>query len=151
MFIGFADFYWRFIQGFSRIAVLLTSLLKTTRLSKSVSKAFMANNNEVDSSGGSRANEIIVNLSKNMKSKKLMHMLNIGAMRKPNFLIFNAKKTFNHLWLAFIKALIFRHFDLKSHIQIKTNVTSYAIYRVLSQLNLNSNILLNNLNKSDID
>ena len=30
VFLGFANFYWQFIQGFSRITVLLTSMLKTT-------------------------------------------------------------------------------------------------------------------------
>ena len=30
VFLGFANFYWRFIQGFSRIAALLISILKTT-------------------------------------------------------------------------------------------------------------------------
>ena len=30
VFLGFANFYWRFIQGFSRITTLLTSMLKTT-------------------------------------------------------------------------------------------------------------------------
>ena len=30
VFLGFANFYWRFIQGFSRIATLLISILKTT-------------------------------------------------------------------------------------------------------------------------
>lgn len=29
MFIGFANFYQHFIQGFSKIMVLLTSILKT--------------------------------------------------------------------------------------------------------------------------
>ena len=31
VFLGFANFYRQFIQGFSRIATLLTSILKTTR------------------------------------------------------------------------------------------------------------------------
>ena len=30
VFLGFANFYWRFIQGFSRIGALLISMLKTT-------------------------------------------------------------------------------------------------------------------------
>ena len=30
VFLGFANFYWRFIQGFSKIAAPLTSMLKTT-------------------------------------------------------------------------------------------------------------------------
>ena len=29
VFLGFVNFYWQFIQGFSNIAVLLTSMLKT--------------------------------------------------------------------------------------------------------------------------
>ena len=32
VFLGFANFYWQFIQGFSRIAAPLTSILKTTGL-----------------------------------------------------------------------------------------------------------------------
>ena len=78
-------------------------------------------------------------------------MPNIGAAREPNFLTPNAKEAFNYLKLAFIKAPIFWHFDLESHIRIKTNASSYAIGRVLSQLNLDSDTSPNdtNLNKSD--
>ena len=61
-----------------------------------------------------------------------MYMPNIRATREPNFLTPNAKKAFNHLRLTFIKALIFRHFDLNSHIQIKTGASGYAIDRVSS-------------------
>ena len=32
VFLDFTNFYWHFIQGFNRIAALLTSMLKTTRL-----------------------------------------------------------------------------------------------------------------------
>ena len=46
-------------------------MLKTTGLSRlSVPKVFKAENDEVDGSGG-RADEIIVNLSKSSKVKKL--------------------------------------------------------------------------------
>ena len=31
VFLGFANFYWQFIQSFNRIAIPLTSILKTTR------------------------------------------------------------------------------------------------------------------------
>ena len=60
VFIGFANFYRRFIQGFSRIAALLTSLLKATGSSNLASKAFRADDNEVVGVGG-RANGTIVN------------------------------------------------------------------------------------------
>ena len=76
-------------------------------------------------------------------------MPNIRAMGQSNSLTPNAKKAFNYLKLAFIKAPILRHFDLESHIQIKTDVSRYTIGRVLSQLNLNSNASPNDLNKSD--
>ena len=79
----------------------------------------------------------------------MTHVPNIKAMRKPNFLISDAKKAFNHLRLAFIKAPILRHFDLESHIRIETDVSDYAIGKVLNQLNLDSDAPLNDLNKSD--
>ena len=49
-------------------------------------------------------------------------MLNIEATKKSIFFTLNAKKAFNYLWLAFIKALIPQHFNLKSHIWIEINV-----------------------------
>ena len=150
MFIGFANFYQRFIRAFNRIAAPLTSLLKTTGSSDSALKAFRANNNEVVG-GCSRANETVVNLSKNDKSKNLTRVSNIGATGEHNFLTPNTKKAFNHLWLAFIKAPILQHFDLESHIQIETDVSGYAIDGVLSQFNLDFDAPPNDLNKSDFD
>ena len=107
VFIGFTNFYQRFIKGFSRFTTLLTFLLKITGLSKLAPKTLRVNDNEVVSSNSSKANKTFVNLSKNKKSKNLMRMPNIGAIKKPIFLIFNTKKAFNQLRLAFIKAPIF--------------------------------------------
>ena len=151
VFIGFANFYWRFIRGFSRIAILLTFLLKIIGSSNWASKAFRADDNKVVSDGGSRANETVVNLSKNNKFRNLMCVPNIGAMKKSNFLTPDVKKAFNHLRLAFIKAPILQHFDPESHIRIETDVSGYAIGGVLSQLNLDSDAPPNdsNSNKSD--
>ena len=68
VFIDFVNFYQRFIQGFSRIAVLLISLLKTIGLSEELAlKMFRADNNEVVGVDD-RANKMVVNLSKNKKS-----------------------------------------------------------------------------------
>ena len=149
VFISFANFYRRFIQGFSRIAALLTSMLKTIRSSEtSAPRIFRADNDEIVKDGGGRANETIVDLSKNEKSRKSTRMPNIRATRKSNFLTPDAKKAFNYLRLAFIKALIFQHFDPESHIQIETDVSGYALGRVLSQLNLKSDAPPSDLNKS---
>ena len=80
-----------------------------------------------------------------------MYMLNIKAIREPNFLTPNTKKVFNYLRIAFIKALIFQHFDLKSHIWIKTSASGYAISRILSELNLDFNTPPNNSNSNKSD
>ena len=90
-------------------------MLKTTGLfEKLVPKTLRAGNNEVVGGDDNRANGTVVNLLKNKKSKKLTCMPNVRATRKPNFLTPNAKKAFNHLRLAFIKARILQHFDLES-------------------------------------
>ena len=116
-------------------------------------KALKAGNNEVVGGGSNKADKMIVDSSKfkNNKFEKLMHIPNIGAIRKPSFLTSNNKKIFNHLRPIFIKALILQHFDPECHIRIETNALSYIPSKVLSQLNLDSNTSLNdsNLNKSD--
>ena len=120
-------------------------MLKTTGSSEELApKTFRANNNKIVSSSSDRANETVRN-----SSKKSTRVPNIRAMGEPNFLTPDAKKAFNHLQLAFIKAPILQHFDLESYIRIKTDASGYAIGGVLSQLNLNSDAPLNDLNKSD--
>ena len=117
------------------------------------SKAFRADDNLIIDNDSSEANETVMNLSKNNKSRNSTHMPNIGAIKELFFLNLNVKKVFNYLWQVFIKTLILQHFDLKSHIQIKTDISGYVIGVMLSQLNLNSNILSNysNLNNFDFD
>ena len=145
VFIGFANFYQHFIQSFSKIAALLTSMLKTTKSSEELaSKMFKADNNKIVGGNGGRAHETVKN-----SSRKSTHVPNIGATKKPNFLTPDTKKAFNHLRLAFIKAPILQHFDLESHIRIKIDASGYVIDGVLSQLNLNSDGSPNDSNKSD--
>ena len=83
----------------------------------------------------------------------MTHVLNVEAINQLNFLIFNARKSFNYLRLAFIKVLIHQHFDLEKYIQIKTDTQGYTISKILNELNLNSNASSNdfNSNKSDLD
>ena len=145
VFIGFANFYRRFIRGFSRIAAPLTSMLKTTGSSEeSAPKTFRADDDKVVDGGGGRANKTVRN-----SSRKSTRVSNIGATGEPNFLTPDAKKAFNHLRLAFIEAPILRHFDPESHIRIETDASGYAIGGVLSQLNLDSDAPPNDSNKSD--
>lgn len=76
-------------------------------------------------------------MSKNNKSGSLTYIQNIWAIKKPIFLIFDAKKIFYYLRQVFIKALILQHFDFKYYIQIASDILDYAIGKVLSKLSTN--------------
>ena len=62
-----------------------------------------------------------------------MNLFNFNTNKAgSSFLTPNTGTTFNYLWLAFIEALIFQHFDPKYHILIEINVTGYLISDVQS-------------------
>ena len=90
MFVSFANFHWRFIRDFNRIAISLTSILKKTRL---------FTNKVIKNS--SNADKTVVEL---FISKKENRVPNIRAIKKPNFLISDAKRIFNYLRQTFIKS-----------------------------------------------
>ena len=72
---------------------------------------------------------------KSKKPSKSENSLNFDAIKTgPSFLILKARKIFNHLRLAFTKALIFWRFNLECYIWIGTNVSGYAIDSMLSHL-----------------
>ena len=127
VFIGFANFYWQFIWGFSKIAALLTSILKTTRSSDLPQRD---DDDEVVGGGGDKN----LSKSKKLKNAKSEIQIHIRATKEPTFLISSAKKVFNQLRQAFTEALILRRFDPECHIQIKTDALGYAIRGVLSKL-----------------
>ena len=56
------------------------------------------------------------------------------TVRSLDFLTPGAKLAFTKLKQTFFKALILHHFELKRHIWIETDVSGYAISKVLSQL-----------------
>ena len=69
------------------------------------------------------------------KSSKSGNSTNFDITKtRPKFLTPDAKIAFNRLQLTFIEALILQHFDPKYHIWIETDILSYAISGVLSQL-----------------
>ena len=149
VFLGFANFYWRFIQSFSCIATPLTSMLKTTGSTGSAAnpkeiKGEVGGDSMVDNSivrGGKATNPIKgKNQAKTTKSKILVKSKNYdfpkSRTEKAGTGFFNPKTrlAFTQLRQAFVKAPIFHHFDPESHIRIKTDVLGYAIGDILSQL-----------------
>ena len=123
VFLSFANFYWSFIQGFSKIAKPLTSMVKTTRSAKN-SSLLVAKDAQIDSigDGGDCKNETI----KRLPSKNLN--------RATGYLTPKTRLAFTKLRKAFTIAPIFKHFDPKCHIWIETDALGYAIDEVLSQL-----------------
>ena len=120
VFLSFANFYWQFIQGFSKIAAPLTSMLKTTGLPDVLRPEVRNDNGETvgfgvgdglaKKSGKSKGQ----NLSKSQKSAKLGKSLpksgnspNFSTTKAgPSFLTLGARETFNRLQLTFTKAPI---------------------------------------------
>ena len=149
VFLGFANFYRRFIQGFSRIAAPLTSMLKTTRSTESAAnpketEGEVGGNSVVGNSmvgGGEAINSTKgKNQAKTTKSKILVKSKNHDFPKSriekvgTGFFTPEARLAFTQLRQAFVKAPILYHFDPKNYIRIKTNASGYAIGGILSQL-----------------
>ena len=163
VFLSFANFYWQFIQGFSRMVAPLTSMLKATILPERLTPEWLkVGDGEVDRFGvggnGVEHAKKSQKLSKSRKSKseKTSKSRNLAKSGKKlsksgnstnfnatedgsKFLTPNARTTFNRLRLAFTEAPILQHFDPECHIWIETDASGYAIGGVLSQLTSGTN------------
>ena len=145
MFLRFANFYRRFIQGFSRIAALLTSILKIaeprkgrvrvgddSKAGRGRSEIDKSEMDDVEVEGEVEVDEVkkkVRNLSKSKNSSKSKKIV-----RCSDLLIPGAKLAFITLRQAFLKAPIFYYFVSERHIRIKTDASGYTIGGVLSQL-----------------
>ena len=143
MFLGFANFYRRFIQGFNRIAAPLTLMLKTaeprkggvgvggdSRAGRSRSKLDGRRDDDDEVDGDEVDDDVGTTVQKSSKSKNLSK----SKKTESGFLTSGARKAFTELRQAFIKAPILHHFDPERHIRVETDASGYAIGGVLSQL-----------------
>ena len=141
--LGFAKFYRQFIQGFIWIAASLIWILMTSESTESKiqpgkggvgvggssraggdENGTRINDGEVDS-GEIGYNEFGKNGQKLSKPKKTI---------RSDFFTLGVKLAFIKLRQAFVKAPILYHFDPNRHMRIETDVSGYAIDKVLSQL-----------------
>ena len=147
VFLGFANFYQRFIQEFCQTAALLTLMLKTSESTESKTRSGESkvgvggSKARQNGSGfdGSRIDDNEVDDSKvgnDKVEKKVQKSSKSKNLSKSDFLTPGAKLAFTKLRQAFVKALILHHFDPKRHIWIEMDVFSYAIGGILSQLTL---------------
>ncbi len=133
VFLSFANFYRRFIRNLSKIAALLTSILRTTNepTGEEIQNTQPENQNAPGATGGATGGGVggnFENLStavKSAKSKKPKLTKSkksdlVKANPRTDFLTPKSKKAFIHLQKAFNEALILRHFDPECHIWIET-------------------------------
>ncbi len=152
LFLGFANFYKRFIRNFSRIAALFISMLRTTNESTGdETQSTQAENQDIPSpvggaggGGFGRSFEKLSTAIKSAKSKKSnltkpkksdLPKANFARVNSgTDFLTSEEKKAFIRLQKAFTEVSIFRHFDLERHIRVETDASGYAIGGFLSQM-----------------
>ncbi len=147
VFLGFANFYRRFIRNFSRITAQLTLMLRATNMSiGNETQSTQAENQDalgavgrVGGGGVGRSFENMSTARKSAESKKpKLTKSKKSDLAKANFgtdfLTPEAKKAFIHLRKAFTETSILRHFDPECPIWIETDASRYAIGRVLSQM-----------------
>ena len=128
VFLEFANFYWHFIQDFSKIAGPFTLMLRTTRSAEN-SSLLMAEDAEVGSVGAGDCED---------KTVKRSLLISKNLNGSTGYLTSKAKLVFTQLRKAFTGALILQQFDWECHIRIETDASGYAIGGVLSQLTLDN-------------
>ena len=133
VFLGFANFYYRFIQGFSRIAAPLTFMLRMSRTPMSATQKSM---NLVDEFGGSDhgRNEAMMSASTKGPTRADYPSSDHVSHAVSNYLTPDAKKAFDQLRQPFTEAPILQHFDPEQYIRVETDASGHAIDKLLSQL-----------------
>ena len=127
VFLNFPNFYSCFIQGFSRIAALLTSMLRMSSAPKSAMQKLMdlidefgggdhgenkARKTSASTKGPTRADY----LSFDYVSHAVSNFVSTSAKNVSNYLTSDAKKALDQLYQAFTKASILQHFDPEQYI-----------------------------------
>ena len=120
VFLGFANFYCCFIQGFSRIAALLTSMLRISQTSttqKLVNLVDEFDRGDCDENEARRASVSTKEptkadyLSFDHVSHIVRNIVSNSAKNVSNYLTPDTRRAFDQLCQAFTEALILQHFD----------------------------------------
>lgn len=122
VFLGFVNFYRRFIEGYSHIARPLTDLLKGSKVVISLDKA-----KSVRNASSTRSGRIVGELPLRSRS-------HVPPVQSSWQWTTAAQKAFTWLKQAFCSSQILAHFDPRMRIRIETDASQFAIAAILSQL-----------------
>ena len=136
VFLGFANFYRRFIQGFSRIAAPLISMLRMSPTSTTQELMNLFNEFGRGDHGENEAKRASASTKgpTGADYQSSDHVSHTISNVVSNYLTPNAKRAFEQLRQAFTKAPILQHFDPEQYIWVETDASGYVIGGVLSQL-----------------
>ena len=136
VFLGFANFYCRFILSFSRIAASLISMLrmsptsttqKLINLIDEFDKGDHGENKAKRASASTKGPNGVNYPSSNHVSHTISNIVSNSVKNVSNYLIPDTKKAFDQLHQAFTKASIFQHFDPEQYIWVETDAYGHAI------------------------
>ena len=127
VFLSFANFYCRFIQGLSKIAAPLNSMLrmsltlimqKLMNLADKFGKGDRGENEAKKASTSTKKPTRADYPSSNHVSHAVSNIVSNSAKNISNYPIPDANKAFDQLCQAFTEASIFQHFDPKRYIRV---------------------------------
>ena len=117
MFVGFANFYWQFIKGYSHITLPLSEL--THQEKKKEGETILQTKRQH---------------SPSLKSKREAKHEQGVFLDKEFQLPPKAREAFKQLKAAFMKAPLLQHFNPELHIRVETDASGFAISGIISQL-----------------
>lgn len=127
MFTGFANFYQRFIEGYSCITLLLTELTREEKRGETevLPKDALHTKKEKQPQRSHSPNKMV-----KKEAKKRHNTFLDRKFKLPE----KAREAFNKLKKAFTEAPLLWHFDPRLKIRVETDASGYAISGIISQL-----------------
>ena len=143
VFLGFANFYYCFIQGFSKIAAPLISMLrmsltsitqKLINLVDEFSRGDCSENKARKASASTKGPTGADYSSSDHVSYTVSNIISNSAKNVSNYLTPDTKKASDQLRQGFTETPILQHFNPERYIQVETDVSRHAISGVPNQL-----------------